>query len=77
MYNIFSWSSWIKNLWLISQNFQGLEGQTLPEMSDEYIASVSERYIELYENITGETFVKAPLGNIQSRIEENVLNFLK
>lgn len=63
--------------WLISQNFQGLEGQTLPEMSDEYIASVSERYIELYENITGETFVKAPLDNIQSRIEENVLNFLK
>ncbi|MDB9713661.1 phosphoribosylaminoimidazolesuccinocarboxamide synthase [Flavobacteriaceae bacterium] len=62
--------------WLISQNFQGLEGQTLPEMSDEYIASVSERYIELYENITGETFVKAPLDNIQSRIEENVLNFL-
>ena len=63
--------------WLISQNFQGLEGQTLPEMSYEYIASVSERYIELYENITGETFVKAPLDNIQSRIEENVLNFLK
>ena len=63
--------------WLISQNFQGLEGQTLPEMSDEYIASVSERYIELYENITGETFVKAPLDNIQSRIEENLLNFLK
>ncbi|MDC1473764.1 phosphoribosylaminoimidazolesuccinocarboxamide synthase [Flavobacteriaceae bacterium] len=63
--------------WLISQNFQGLEGQTLPEMSDEYIASVSERYIELYENITGETFVKASLDNIQSRIEENVLNFLK
>jgi phosphoribosylaminoimidazole-succinocarboxamide synthase len=46
-------------------------------MSDEYIASVSERYIELYENITGETFVKGPLDNIQSRIEENVLNFLK
>ena len=63
--------------WLISHNFQGLEGQILPEMSDEYIASVSERYIELYENITGETFVKAPLDNIQSRIEENVLNFLK
>jgi len=63
--------------WLISHNFQGLEGQTLPEMSYEYIASVSERYIELYENITGETFVKAPLDNIQSRIEENVLNFLK
>jgi len=63
--------------WLISHNFQGLEGQTLPEMSDDYIASVSERYIELYENITGETFVKAPVENIQTRIEENVLNFLK
>ena len=63
--------------WLISQNFQGLEGQTLPEMSDDYIASVSERYIELYENITGETFVKAPVENIQTRIEQNVLDFLK
>ena len=63
--------------WLISNNFQGLEGQTVPEMSDEYIASVSERYIELYENITGETFVKANVSNIQERIEENVLNYLK
>ena len=63
--------------WLISHNFQGLEGQTLPEMSDDYIASVSERYIELYENITGETFVKAPVENIQTRIEQNVLDFLK
>jgi phosphoribosylaminoimidazole-succinocarboxamide synthase len=63
--------------WLISHNFQGLEGQTLPEMSEDYIASVSERYIELYENITGETFVKAPVENIQTRIEQNVLDFLK
>lgn len=63
--------------WLISHNFQGLEGQTLPEMSDDYIASVSERYIELYENITGETFVKAPVEHIQTRIEQNVLDFLK
>jgi phosphoribosylaminoimidazole-succinocarboxamide synthase len=63
--------------WLISHNFQGLEGQTLPEMSDDYIASVSERYIELYENITGETFVKAPVENIQTRIEQNVLDYLK
>ena len=62
---------------LISHNFQGLEGQTLPEMSEDYIASVSERYIELYENITGETFVKAPVENIQTRIEQNVLDFLK
>lgn len=63
--------------WLISHNFQGLEGQTLPEMSDDYIASVSERYIELYENITGEAFVKAPVEHIQTRIEHNVLDFLK
>ena len=63
--------------WLISHNFQGLEGQTLPEMSEDYIASVSERYIELYENITGETFVKAPVENIQTRIEQNILDYLK
>ncbi|MBJ6367058.1 phosphoribosylaminoimidazolesuccinocarboxamide synthase [Snuella sedimenti] len=63
--------------WLISNNFQGLEGQVVPEMSDEYIESVSERYIELYENITGETFEKADVSNIQSRIETNVLDYLK
>ncbi|WP_276166344.1 phosphoribosylaminoimidazolesuccinocarboxamide synthase [Zobellia alginiliquefaciens] len=63
--------------WLIQNDFQGLEGQTLPEMSDDYIASVSERYIELYENITGERFVKANISDIQSRIEINVLNYLK
>ena len=63
--------------WLISKNFQGLEGQTVPEMSDDYIATVSERYIELYENITGETFVKADVSDIQSRIETNILKYLK
>lgn len=63
--------------WLISNGFQGLEGQTVPEMSDAYIETVSERYIELYENITGETFVKADVTNIQERIEENVLQYLK
>lgn len=63
--------------WLISNDFQGLKGQTLPEMNDAYIASVSERYIELYENITGETFVKADVSNIQERIEANVLRFLE
>ncbi len=62
--------------WLISNGFQGLEGQKLPEMTDEYIETVSERYIELYENITGEKFVKADLTNIEMRIEENVLNYL-
>ena len=63
--------------WLIANNFQGLEGQTVPHMSDEYIESVSERYIELFENITGETFVKADISNIQERIEKNVLRYLK
>ncbi|WP_041632817.1 phosphoribosylaminoimidazolesuccinocarboxamide synthase [Maribacter sp. HTCC2170] len=63
--------------WLISNGFQGLEGQTLPEMTDEYIETVSDRYIELYENITGETFIKADISNIQERIEQNVLDYLK
>jgi len=62
--------------WLISNGFQGLEGQTVPEMADDYIAQVSERYIELYENITGESFVKAELSNIQNRIERNILKYL-
>ena len=63
--------------WLISHDFQGLEGQTAPQMSDDYVTTVSERYIELYENITGEVFVKADVTDIQSRIETNVLNYLK
>jgi phosphoribosylaminoimidazole-succinocarboxamide synthase len=63
--------------WLISNDFQGLNGQTVPIMSDDYIETVSERYIELYENITGETFVKADVSDIQTRIETNVLNYLK
>ena len=62
--------------WLIQNNFQGLEGQTVPEMSDDYIETVSERYIELYENITGETFIKADVSNIQQRIEDNVAAYL-
>lgn len=62
--------------WLIANNFQGLEGQEVPFMSDEYIETVSERYIELYENITGETFVKADVSEIQKRIEDNVLAYL-
>ena len=62
--------------WLITNGFQGLEGQEVPEMSDTYITSVSERYIELYENITGETFIKADVSDIQNRINNNVLNYL-
>ena len=62
--------------WLISNDFQGLEGQNTPHMSDKYIQSVSDRYIELFEKITGETFVKAPIDNILGRIESNVLEYL-
>ncbi len=63
--------------WLITNGFQGLEGQQVPEMRDDYINSVSERYIELYENITGETFIKADVSNIHERIGMNVLKYLK
>lgn len=63
--------------WLIENGFQGKEGQKIPEMTEAYIASVSERYIELYENILGEPFVKADVTNIQKRIENNVLDYFK
>lgn len=62
--------------WLISNDFQGKEGQTIPHMSDEYINSVSDRYVELYENITGHAFAKADTENILSRIEINVNQWL-
>ena len=62
--------------WLISNGFQGLEGQEVPVMTDAYITSVSERYIELYENITGKSFVKADTTDIVQRIEEHVLGYL-
>lgn len=62
--------------WLIANGFQGLEGQTVPEMTDEYIASVSNRYIELYEKITGEYFIKADTEHILERIEHNVVSYL-
>ncbi|WP_034258016.1 phosphoribosylaminoimidazolesuccinocarboxamide synthase [Altibacter lentus] len=63
--------------WLIQHGFQGLEGQQVPEMSDAYISSVSERYIELYENITGEAFIKGDVSDLHGRIESNILNYLK
>ena len=62
--------------WLIENGFQGLEGQQIPNMTDEYIQTVSERYIELYENILGEKFVKADISNISERIEKNVVAYL-
>ena len=63
--------------WLIENGFQGQTGQQIPNMTDEYIATVSERYIELYENILGEQFVKADISNINERIEKNVLAYLE
>ena len=62
--------------WLISNGFQGKKGQTMPEMPDEFVNEVSERYIELYEKITGEKFKKADTSNILERIENNVSSFL-
>ncbi|MDP3180493.1 MAG: phosphoribosylaminoimidazolesuccinocarboxamide synthase, partial [Bacteroidota bacterium] len=63
--------------WLIGNGFQGHEGQVIPEMDEAFVSSVSERYIELYENITGDAFVKSDLSNIQDRIESNIQTFLK
>ena len=62
--------------WLIENGFQGKDGQQIPEMSDEKIKEISERYIELFEQITGEQFVKADLTNIEARIEKNVVSYL-
>ncbi|KAA6302305.1 MAG: Phosphoribosylaminoimidazole-succinocarboxamide synthase [Candidatus Ordinivivax streblomastigis] len=63
--------------WLMENGFQGKTGQTIPEMTPEYCESVSERYIELYENIIGEKFVKTGAENVAGRIEKNVSNYLK
>ncbi len=62
--------------WLIENDFQGKEGQTIPEMTTEYVNSVSDRYIELYEKIMGEAFVKSDISNISERIKYNVESFL-
>lgn len=62
--------------WLISNGFQGLKNQKIPEMSDDYVYGVSERYIELFEKITGEKFVKEDLVNIENRINKNVIDYL-
>lgn len=63
--------------WLIQNGFQGKEGQTVPFMSDEFVASISDRYIELYENITGDQFVKADIKDVAGRIENNILNYIQ
>ena len=63
--------------WLMERNFQGKEGQIVPEMTDAFVNQVSERYIELYENIIGEKFVRSDLNNVQSRIEKNIRKALE
>jgi phosphoribosylaminoimidazole-succinocarboxamide synthase len=63
--------------WLIANGFQGKEGQAVPEMTPEYCDSVTDRYVELYENIVGEKFVKAEVADIAARIERNVTEYLK
>lgn len=63
--------------WLMANNFQGKAGQTVPEMTDEIVTDISERYIELYENITGEPFDRADISNIPERIERSVVEYLK
>ena len=63
--------------WLMDNGFQGQEGQEVPEMTDEYCKSVSDRYIELYEKIVGEEFEKADAVNIKARIEDNIIKYLE
>jgi len=62
--------------WLMENGFQGKEGQKIPEMTGQIIDGISERYIELYENITGEKFVKANVNNVLQRVEKNLVDFL-
>ncbi|WP_165733586.1 phosphoribosylaminoimidazolesuccinocarboxamide synthase [Polaribacter sp. 20A6] len=62
--------------WLIENGFQGKDGQAIPAMTDDKVIEISNRYIELYEQITGETFIKASTENVLNRIEENVNSFL-
>jgi phosphoribosylaminoimidazole-succinocarboxamide synthase len=62
--------------WLMANNFQGRSGEKVPEMTEKFVNEVSERYIELFEKITGEKFVKADITDVVSRIEKNCLKFL-
>ncbi|MDP4291000.1 MAG: phosphoribosylaminoimidazolesuccinocarboxamide synthase, partial [Bacteroidota bacterium] len=62
--------------WLMANGFQGQEGQVVPEMTEDYVISVSDRYIELYEQITGQPFVKADTSNVISRVQKNIEAFL-
>ncbi len=60
----------------MANGFQGQTGQKIPEMTDKFVNEISERYIELYENITGEKFIKADISNVDERIEKNCKAFL-
>ncbi|MCX6224302.1 MAG: phosphoribosylaminoimidazolesuccinocarboxamide synthase [Bacteroidia bacterium] len=62
--------------WLIENNFQGKEGQTVPFMPDKFVLEISDRYIELFEQITGEKFIRAEASNVEGRIENNIRNYL-
>jgi phosphoribosylaminoimidazole-succinocarboxamide synthase len=62
--------------WLMANNFMGNKGQTVPDMPDTFVKEITERYIELYERITGETFVRSNTSAIEQRIEKNILTFL-
>ncbi|MFY7810426.1 MAG: phosphoribosylaminoimidazolesuccinocarboxamide synthase [Flavobacterium sp.] len=62
--------------WLISNGFQGLEGQKIPEMTDEFILTISDRYIELYEQILGEKFIQSNLDSLENSIEKSILEYL-
>ena len=62
--------------WLMANGFQGQDGQQVPEMTPEIVSSITERYIELYENIVGEKFVKAECDDVEARIAKNVTDFL-
>ena len=63
--------------WLMDKGFQGLEGQVIPDMPQEFVNTVSERYIELFEQITGDAFERADVSSVAERVEQNILNFLE
>ena len=63
--------------WLMANNFMGKEGQTVPDMPDSFVNEITERYIELYERITGEQFNRGDTSNVMNRVESNIVNWLK
>ena len=63
--------------WLIENEFQGLDGQTMPEMPNDFVQTVSERYIELYEKITGDKFYEADTDRINTRVESNIMSWIQ